>query len=60
MDKHQSRSLQEAQYRAYISILDEKGIFFDTLDDALLKALTDAELSRLVRTVRDLARTPVK
>lgn len=46
------------QYKSYLSILSSKGIEFDSMSDEELKDLDASDLARLVREVKDLARTP--
>lgn len=58
LTKEQSRTLLSGQYHAYASLLDEHGIPFPYLNDEEVNKLTDADLQRQVRILRDLARTP--
>jgi hypothetical protein len=58
MDQKLERATLLEQYRAFVSILDEKGIHYLHFSDEDLSRLSDADLARQVRISRDLARTP--
>lgn len=59
MDAQLSRKVQIDSYRSYVNILNEKGLEFRPLSDEELAKLNDQDLSRMIRVVRDLSRTPL-
>lgn len=54
-----SRRIALAQYQGLVNLLRERGISFDILTTEELSKLSDIELSGVIRTLRDLSRTPV-
>lgn len=59
MDQAKLRVLLIQDYRAFLSVLDSKGVAFTSpYDDEELEGLDLSDLKRLVGSVRELARTP--
>ncbi len=58
METAMHHAILVGQYHALISILDERGISFDFPSDAEVDKLSDTDLSRLIKVLRDTARTP--
>jgi hypothetical protein len=58
MDQKTERIVLRSKLTAYLAILKEKGIHFPLPPDDDLDKLSDSDLTDLVRSVRDLARTP--
>lgn len=56
--KTSDRLILEGQYKAFAALIREHGVPYPLLSDAELLQVSDAELQRYVRIVRDLARTP--
>lgn len=56
--KSPTRTLLEGQYHAFSSLLEEHGVPFPYLSEEELNALSDIDLQKMVRVLRDLARTP--
>lgn len=60
MDQDLSRKLMIEEYHSYAEICRQKSLSIDELTDDQIKALPMIDLGRLVRHVRDLARTPTE
>lgn len=58
MDSEFQRKRLIDQYKSYMSILSTKGVQETELSDAELMNMDLADLSRVVRETKDLARTP--
>jgi hypothetical protein len=59
MDSEKLRKLQIEDYKAFLLILDSKGVAFTPpYTDEELEKLPLSDVKRLASTVRDLARTP--
>lgn len=58
MEAKQQRQLLINQYHSFLAILHQRGLSYEALPDTEVEKFSDAELSNLVRQLRDLARTP--
>lgn len=59
MELAKQRALLIQDYKAFLSVLDSKGVGFSSpYEDKELEGLDLSDLKRLVGTVRELARTP--
>lgn len=58
MEPELQRAMLINEYHGYATILAQKGIEFNELNDEDLRDLAVTDLSRIVRQTRDLARTP--
>lgn len=59
MEPQLQRKVMTIQYQSYVAILREKGVEFTPLSDEELSKLPEVDLSRMIRVVRDLGRTPL-
>jgi hypothetical protein len=58
MKREMQHQLLVNEYHTYLSILQERGLSYESLADEELKVLSDTELANLTRRLRDMARTP--
>lgn len=59
MDSQLERRILEDQYKAFVELCHQKELEISELGDDEIHALDNYDLRRIVRQVRDLARTPV-
>lgn len=57
-EKSAARKILESQYHAYIQLLEDHGIHYPIVPQEDLDKMPDTDLTRHIRAVRDLARTP--
>lgn len=45
-------------YRSYLTILHDRGVSYETPDEKEIEKMSDVDLAAMVRSLRDIARTP--
>lgn len=58
MNPELNRKALISAYHAYVSTLERRGIVFDVLPDSELEKIPMDDLTRVLRLIRDVARTP--
>lgn len=59
MEGSTNRKILVAQYQTLVGLLKDRSVEFDVLSQEELGKMSDPDLAKVIRVLRDLSRTPV-